>query len=189
MPSLRDLPNALTVARMVLVVPLVVLLVRQHYTAALGLAVVAGISDALDGALARRFGWQTRIGGILDPLADKLLLLAVFAGLAWLGHLPAWLFVLIVLRDLVIVTGGVVYHYRIEPVTAEPTRLSKVNTLVQVLLMWSLLVGLAGLAIPAALVTGLSWVVTVTVVVTMVQYVYIWSRRARDRAGKRVDVS
>jgi cardiolipin synthase len=189
MPSLRDLPNALTIARMVLVVPLLALLLLQHYVAALWLAVICGISDALDGALARRFGWQTRLGGILDPLADKLLLLGVFAALAWLGDLPRWLFVLIVLRDIVIVTGGVVYHYRIEPVNAEPTRLSKLNTLCQVVLMWTLLLGLAGLSLPESFRPALFWTVAATVVVTLIQYVWIWSRRARDHGGKRTNVS
>jgi cardiolipin synthase len=189
MLSPRDLPNVLTVARMVLVAPLLVLLVLERYPAALVLAVISGVSDALDGALARRFGWQTRLGGILDPLADKLLLIGVFAALAWLGHLPSWLFALVVLRDLVIVTGGLVYHYRIESLSAEPTRLSKLNTLCQILLMWAVLTGLAGLAIPPWVVPALVWVVTVTVVATLIQYVLIWSLRARDAVSRRPDAS
>jgi len=179
MLSPRHLPNALTVARMFLVAPLVYLLLTERYSAALVLAIVSGVSDWLDGALARRFDWQTKFGGILDPLADKTLMIAVYATLAWIGHLPAWLFWLVVVRDLVIVTGGTVYHYVFEPFRAEPTRLSKFNTLCQILLMWAVLTALAGLALPKFLVPALIWLVAFTLLATMVQYVLLWSLRAR----------
>jgi len=93
----RQLPNVLTALRLVLVPPILILLVESRYGIALALVIVAGISDALDGWLARRFGWQSRIGGILDPLADKLLLVGTYVTLGLLGHLPAWLVVLVVL--------------------------------------------------------------------------------------------
>ncbi|HKL49768.1 MAG TPA: CDP-alcohol phosphatidyltransferase family protein [Wenzhouxiangellaceae bacterium] len=185
MLSLRDLPNVLTVTRMLLVGPLVYLLLTERYTSALVLAVVSGVSDWLDGALARRFNWQSKFGGVFDPLADKTLMIAVYAALAWLGHLPAWLFWLVVLRDLVIVTGGLIYHYRIEPFRAEPTRLSKFNTLCQVLLMWAILTALAGLALPQALIHGLVWLVAFTVLATMFQYVLVWGFRAREIVRQR----
>ncbi|HMB38925.1 MAG TPA: CDP-alcohol phosphatidyltransferase family protein [Wenzhouxiangellaceae bacterium] len=185
MLSIRDLPNVLTVARMLLVGPLVYLLLTDRYVAALVLAVVSGVSDWLDGALARRFDWQSKFGGVLDPLADKTLMIAVYATLAWLGHLPAWLFWLVVLRDLVIVSGGLVYHYWIEPFRAEPTRLSKFNTLCQVLLMWAVLTALAGLALPQLFIQGLIWLVTFTLLATMFQYVAVWGLRARAIVGRR----
>ncbi|MFO7764542.1 MAG: CDP-alcohol phosphatidyltransferase family protein [Wenzhouxiangellaceae bacterium] len=178
MLSIRDLPNILTVARMLLVAPLVYLLLSERYLAALVLAVVSGISDWLDGALARRFDWQSKFGGVLDPVADKMLMIAVYAALAWMGELPAWLFGLVVLRDVVIVAGGLVYHHWIEPFKAEPTRFSKFNTLCQVLLMWAVLVTLAGVALPRLVVDALVWLVAFTVLATMVQYVYLWGRRA-----------
>lgn len=185
MLSIRDLPNVLTVARMLLVGPLVYLLLTNQYVAALVLAVISGVSDWLDGALARRFDWQSKFGGVLDPLADKTLMIAVYATLAWLDHLPAWLFWLVVVRDLVIVSGGLIYHYRIEPFKAEPTRLSKFNTLCQVLLMWAILTALAGLAVPPIFIQGLVWVVTFTVLATMFQYVAVWSLRARSIVRQR----
>lgn len=183
MLAVRDLPNVLTVLRMLLVAPLIWLLMTGRFGAALVLALVAGVSDWLDGWLARRFNWQTRFGGVLDPLADKLLMTATYAALAWLGELPGWLFGLVVARDLVIVTGGVLYHRLIEPFRAEPTRLSKLNTLCQVLLMWTVLTVLAGWTGGAALVDGLVAVVALTVVATMVQYVVLWGLRAR-RLGR-----
>jgi len=183
--ALRDLPNALTVARMLLVAPLVYLLLTGHYAAALALAIAVGVSDWLDGYLARRFGWQSDFGGMLDPLADKLLMLSVFATLTWLGYLPLWLLTVSVLRDLVIVTGGMFYHYRIERFEAAPTRLSKFNTACQVLLMWAVLTHLAGLAIPWVVIDALVWLVGAMVLVTMVQYVWLWSRRARRITRER----
>ena len=189
MLSIRDLPNILTVARMLLVAPLVYLLLSEHYVAALSLAVVSGISDWLDGALARRFDWQSRFGGMLDPLADKMLMIAVYAALAWMSELPAWLFWLVVLRDVVIVTGGLVYHYRIEPFRAEPTRLSKFNTLCQVLLMWAVLMALAGFALPGILIQGLVWLVAFTLLATMFQYMLLWGLRARAIVRRRHSTS
>ncbi|MEX2499341.1 MAG: CDP-alcohol phosphatidyltransferase family protein [Wenzhouxiangellaceae bacterium] len=185
MLSSRDLPNILTVSRMLLVGPLVYLLLTGHYVGALVLAIISGVSDWLDGALARRFQWQSKFGGMLDPLADKTLMIAVYATLAWLGHLPPWLFGLVVLRDLVIVTGGLIYHYRIEPFRAEPTRLSKFNTLCQVLLMWAVLTALAGLALPEPAIRGLVWLVAFTILATMFQYMLLWGIRAARIVRKR----
>ena len=185
MLSIRDLPNILTVARMFLVAPLVYLLLSERYLAALVLAVVSGVSDWLDGALARRFDWQSKFGGVLDPLADKLLMVAVYAALVWMGELPTWLFGLVVLRDVVIVTGGFAYHYWIEPFRAEPTKFSKFNTLCQVLLMWAVLVALAGVSVRPVVTDILVWLVAFTVLGTMLQYVYLWGKRALTLAGSR----
>jgi cardiolipin synthase len=181
----RQLPNVLTGLRLLLVPPILVLLVRGVYDWALTLAIVAGVSDALDGWLARRFGWQTRIGGILDPLADKLLLVGTYVTLGALGDLPIWLVVLVVLRDVVIVTGAAVFHFRFEAVQPEPTQLSKLNTAFQLLLALVVMLALAGAPVPNAMQTGLVAIVGVLVVVTMAQYVWIGSTRAlriaRDR--------
>ncbi len=182
---LRQLPNLLTGLRLVLVPPILWLLLVGDYARALGLAVVAGISDWLDGALARRFGWQSRIGGILDPLADKLLLVGTYVVLGILGHLPAWLVGLVVLRDVVIVAGAAVYHFRFEAVQPEPTRLSKINTVAQLLLMMVTLVELAGLPVKDPILFGLIAAVGVLVVATLIQYVGIWSARAARIARQR----
>jgi cardiolipin synthase len=181
----RQLPNVLTGLRLLLVPPILVLLVRGVYDWALTLAIVAGVSDALDGWLARRFGWQTRIGGILDPLADKLLLVGTYVTLGALGDLPIWLVVLVVLRDVVIVTGAAVFHFRFEAVQPEPTQLSKLNTAFQLLLALVVMLALAGAPVPNAMQTGLVAIVGVLVVVTMAQYVWIGSTRALKIARDR----
>ena len=106
-----DIPNIITVFRFLLVPPVVLLLLNHRYGAALIVFGVAGFSDALDGFLAKRYGWSSRMGAIMDPLADKLLLVASFVTLGWLGLIPPWLVALVILRDVVIVIGAMIYHW------------------------------------------------------------------------------
>ena len=91
-----DIPNLITVVRILLVVPVAWALLQQQYVIALVLFFVAGVSDGLDGFLAKQFNWTSRLGAILDPLADKALLVTCYAALAWVGLLPVWLLVLVV---------------------------------------------------------------------------------------------
>ena len=137
--SLRWLPNAITIGRMVLALPLLWALATAQFALAFWLALVAGLSDAVDGWLAKRFGWNSHSGGILDPLADKLLLSVCFVGLWWSAHLPGWLVVLLLARDVVIVAGALVWWRTLGPFTAEPTKLSKLNTLLQIVLVAAVL--------------------------------------------------
>jgi cardiolipin synthase len=179
--GLHLLPNALTLFRMLSVGPIVYLLLTGRYRAAFVVVLCAGISDLLDGFLARRFGWMTHFGGILDPLADKLMLVTVSITLAWLGYLPAWLVALMVLRDLLIIGGAWYYHNYVARITAaSPSILSKWNTLFQIMLvvlvMWSLAFG----AIDGAWITGLVSIVALTTFLSGAQYVRVWSKRARD---------
>jgi cardiolipin synthase (CMP-forming) len=176
--NLSFLPNLLTVGRMIVVPPIVWLLLTEQYQWALALAIFAGLSDLLDGWLARRFGWQSKFGSFADPLADKLLMVASYLTLGWLGELPWWLIGVVIFRDLVIVFGGMVYHLRFEKVVAEPTQLSRFNTFCQVFLMWFVLLRLAGVPFPPEAQIGLVWLVGFMGVVTLVQYVWIWSMRA-----------
>lgn len=172
------LPNVLTVARILAVPPLVWLLLAGVYDWALAVAVGAGITDLADGWLARRFGWQSRFGGFADPLADKLLMLSSFLTLAWLGELAWWLVAVVMLRDAVIVAGGVVYHLVFEPVTAQPTRMSKFNTFCQVLLVWLVLLQLAGVPIAAWGIAAAAGLVVAMALITLAQYVWMWSMKA-----------
>ena len=183
--NLSFLPNLLTVARMIVVPPIVWLLLIEQYQWALALAVFAGVSDLLDGWLARRFGWQSRFGSFADPLADKLLMMATYLTLAALAYLPWWLVGLVILRDLIIVGGGLFYHVRFEKVVAEPTQLSRFNTFCQVFLMWFVLVRLAGVPFPPEAEIGLVWLVGFLTVTTLIQYVWIWSRRAARISRQR----
>lgn len=179
---LRLLPNALTLFRMLASGPIVYLLLTGNNSPAFVLAVFAGISDLLDGYLARRFGWVSRFGRILDPLTDKLLLVSTTLALAWLGHLPWWLVGLVVLRDLVIVGGGLYYHHFIARITpTAPTALSKWNTFFQILLVVSVMFGLAFPGFDISWTGVLIYVVAATTLGSGIQYVVIWSLRAKRR--------
>ena len=177
----RFLPNTLSLLRIGLVVPAVWSLHAQRYRLAIALIVLAGATDALDGLLARRFGWSSYVGAILDPLADKLMLVSIYAALAWLGHLPVWLAGLVVARDLVIVVGAVAFHFLIGAVRMEPTVAGKANTAVQLSLIGVVVGQLAGLPFPAQLGEALVWFTAATTLWSGGDYVYTWSRRALTR--------
>ena len=175
-----QIPNVICVLRMLLVVPTVSALLHGRFSMALMLVFVAGLSDALDGYLAKRFDWRSRLGGLLDPLADKLLITSLFVTLAILGLLPAWLAGVVIGRDLIIVTGGVAYNMLIGRVQPEPSRISKLNTLAQLLCIVGVLAD-AALAWPLApLVTAAGAAVLVTCAVSGLDYVIRWSVKAMD---------
>lgn len=176
----KVLPNVLTIARVATIPPLLWLLIDGHYRWALGLALIAGASDWLDGWLARRYGWQSRFGSLADPAADKLFMVASYLTLAWLGYLPWWLFVIVLGRDLVIVVGSWVFHAFFAPLRAEPTQLSRFNTFCQVFLIWFVLLRLAGFPLPPEAQIGLEWLVACMTTATLLQYVWLWSWKALE---------
>lgn len=177
--SLGWIPNAISLMRIALIVPVLMLILQDEYSWALGLFFFAGFSDGLDGYLANRFDWRTRLGGLLDPVADKLLVAGMFVTLAWVGQIPVWLAALVITRDIVIFGGAVIYNFLIEPVEGEPTRISKLNTVLELLFLLFVL-SYAGFGWPdpiATTVLGAS--ILVTVVISGADYVWSWSRRAR----------
>lgn len=177
--SLSWLPNAITLMRIALIVPILVLITTGAFPLALLLFIVASFSDGLDGYLAMRFNWRTRFGGLLDPVADKLLMTSLFVTLAWNGLVPVWLATAVVLRDVVIAGGAIAYNFIVEPVPAEPTRISKLNTSLQMLFILFVL-SRAGFKWPEEItIMILGAAILVTVVISGVDYVLAWSRRAR----------
>lgn len=178
MLKLSDIPNAICVLRMILVVPTVWALLNARFGVALLLVFAAGFSDALDGYLAKRYDWRSRLGGLLDPLADKLLLTSLFVVLAVLGLIPVWLAGVVIGRDLVIVTGGVTYNFLIGPVQPEPSRASKLNTLAQLFCIVSVLAQQSLNWPIEPLITASGAAVLVTSVVSGFDYVIRWSAKA-----------
>lgn len=178
--NLRWLPNAISLMRIALVAPILYLIVDGQYGLALTLFVIAGFSDGVDGYLAKRFDWHTRIGALLDPIADKLLVAGTFIVLVYIGLIPLWLAVLVIFRDVVIVGGAAAYNFLIQPVEGEPTRISKLNTALQLLLIVFVL-SRAGYGWPEQItITIIGASVVVTVVISGVDYVWSWARRARQ---------
>lgn len=179
-----DIPNLISLLRIVLVVPTVMALAKEQYLLALMLYTIAGVSDALDGYIAKRFNYHSRLGSIIDPLADKLLLVATYVTLAWLGLLPAWLVVAVVARDLLILGGATALHFLIGRYEMEPSALSKLNTLAQILLGLLAVLSAGVFPLPQSLLDGLVLVVLATTVASGIDYVWTWSMRAyRSRTG------
>jgi len=146
---------------------------------------IAGASDGLDGYLARRFGWVSRLGSLLDPLADKLLMTAIYFTLGMKAYLPVWLVALVIGRDLVIITGALAYRLLVKEITMQHLLISKLNTAAQILLVLVLIFKLSTFPyashIPQVAITFLIYCVTFTTVASGVAYVVIWSMRARKQ--------
>jgi cardiolipin synthase len=165
-----------------LVPPVVYLVWIDQVGWALLLFAVAGASDGLDGFLAKQYGWTSRLGGILDPLADKALLVSCFVVLGLKGLVPMWLVIAAIVRDLVIVGGALAYNYRVEALDASPLPISKLNTLVQILVVVLVLASAATLPVPGWLIAAAIWSCLATILISGVQYVWIWGSKARRRA-------
>lgn len=177
--SLIWIPNAISLMRIVLIAPILLFILDGSFGWALALFWLAGFSDGVDGYLAKRFNWHTRLGALLDPLADKLLVAGTFITLAYTQHIPLWLTATVLLRDAVIVVGAAAYNFLVKPVQGEPTRISKLNTTLQLLFLLFVL-SRAGFGWPEEItITVLGAAVLVTVVISGVDYVLSWSRRAR----------
>ena len=178
--KLKYIPNMICIGRIILVAPIVWSLLDGRYRLALGLILIAGFSDALDGYLARRFDWRTRLGGLLDPAADKFLMFAAFVTLTWIGLVPIWFTAIVVGRDIVIISGTIVYQLYVAPVHGEPTGASKLNTVFQTLFVL-LTISHAWLGWPAThWLQLLGAAVLVTIAISVVQYVTTGFRRARE---------
>ena len=178
--TLNWLPNAISMLRIALVAPILVLIVKGDFVWALALFWLAGFSDGVDGYLAKRFNWHTRLGALLDPIADKLLVSGTFITLAYTQHIPVWLAAVVILRDVIIIAGATAYNFLVRPVQGEPTRISKVNTALQLLFLLFVL-SRAVFGWPDQItITILGASILVTVVISGVDYVWSWSRRARE---------
>jgi len=170
--------------RIVLVVPIVWLLIQQQFFTALVLFALAGLSDAVDGYLARHYNWQSWWGSVLDPLADKLLQVSCYITLAWMGAIPYWLVATIVLRDVIIIMGALIYHNRVTAFEAEPSVISKFNTFAQIVLILIVIVHIGIIAMPGLLLQGMIYLVFFSTVYSGIDYVYRWTHRAVKHQAK-----
>jgi cardiolipin synthase len=183
--SSRHIPNIITSIRILLVAPLAMTLVNHRLPISIALFGIAALSDAADGFLAKRFGWRSELGAVLDPAADKILLVTVFITLAYLKLVPLWLMAAAVMRDVIIVLGALLYRYWIGPLTARPSFVSKFNTLCQAAYIMAV-VGREEFSVPPTwMVVALGALVFVTVVVSGIDYVLIYGVRALNAARTR----
>ena len=179
--SLRWIPNAISLVRIALVAPVVLLLLDRQFDAALVLFMIAGGSDGVDGFLAKRFGWQTRIGGLLDPVADKTLISAVFVTLGWLELVHPGVVAIVIGRDVVIVLGAIAYQLFIAPVAGLPSVISKLNTAFQLTFVVAVIASAAFGWPPEVSLTVLGAACVFSAIVSGMNYVLKWSVLAWQR--------
>ena len=172
-----NLPNLITFGRLLTVPITVYLLMQSAYLAAFILFLLAGASDALDGYLAKRNNQTTELGAILDPLADKALLVGVYVTLGLQGNLPSWLVVLVVFRDVLII-GGVIILFLVRlDVKMRPLIISKINTATQIGLAAVVLAELGLKLDIMGAVEIMIYLVGATTVISGASYMVSWARQ------------
>lgn len=176
-----NLPNLISLARL-LSVPLAVWLIVSGWMAsAFWLFVCAGVSDAVDGFIAKRYGCQTTLGSYLDPIADKVLLVSVYLAFGFQGLLPPWLVILVVFRDLLIVGGALLMHtLTLTHPKIAPLHISKLNTFAQIVLAAETLARAAGAYPDYGVGTGLVYLVAATTFLSGGAYLWNWARGTRQ---------
>jgi cardiolipin synthase len=177
-PFLIALPNLITLARL-LAVPLTVwLIIQDRYGTAFWVFAAAGASDALDGFIAKQFNLRTMLGAFLDPLADKMLLMSVYVALGYRGQVEAWLVILIVSRDVLIIGGAILYQTVTQSLTMKPLLISKINTAAQIGLA-VLMLGKLGLGVSDqyGVMFAMTILVAATTIVSGAAYIAIWGWR------------
>lgn len=177
------IPNFITLARLIAVPVIVWLVIADRFVEATVLFVLAGISDAADGFIAKRFGTASELGRYLDPIADKALLVSVFITLGAKVLLPPWLIVLVVSRDLFIIGGMLLAYVLTNPMAVKPLLVSKVNTAAQILLVGFVLVDRSGEISLAMLIYLTVLGVATLTVISAGAYLVEWLRHMAGGAG------
>jgi cardiolipin synthase (CMP-forming) len=180
---MRHLPNFICLVRMALIWPIVSTLYAAEYGIALALFATAAVSDGLDGYLAKRFNWASDLGRVLDPLADKLLLVVVFVAATWLGLVPWWLTAAAVARDVMIGLGALVFRMWFGPLRGRPTLISKINTALQIVYLTGVIVAAASRLPADDVLMALAYLTLATTVFSGIDYVFAFTRRAWSSAS------
>lgn len=175
---MRHLPNLICIIRLALVWPVAAALAQGNFLLALGLFMVAAVSDGLDGYLAKRFNWTSELGKFLDPMADKLLLMTVFVEAAWLGLVPWWITAAAVARDVMIGLGALIFRVWFGPLHGRPAVISKINTAAQLLYLMAVMLSAASGFPPYEVLDALALVALVTIVLSGYHYMATFARRA-----------
>lgn len=185
---ISQLPNLITVFRMVLTVPLAYFMFADQWLLVLILLLVAGVSDLLDGAIARRFSWESGFGRVADPIADKLTFGLVVILLTFKGMYPLWLMLIVIGRDVGILIGAGLYRLTFKGLDVDPTLVSKLNTAVQVVVPLLIILGtqewyISELALRALYPAGFL-VAAAFAIASGVDYALVWGRRAHTEWRK-----
>lgn len=171
-----SLPNFITLGRLLSVPVAIWLVLLDHLTAAFWLFIAAGLSDAIDGFIARHFDQRSEIGALLDPVADKALLVSMYVTLGLAKHLPVWLVILVVFRDVLIIGGFLLVMVLGHPMRWEPLLVSKLNTALQIALVGVVLASLGLGAVIDGLEPALVYAVAATTTISGAGYLVRWTR-------------
>ena len=167
-----NIPNALTIVRLLLTPLFVILLIRNQLKPALAVFLLAGISDGLDGMIARWFDQRTVLGAYLDPVADKALLMSAYICLGISGLIPAWIAVVVLSRDILIVIGIAILSLTEKKYSVQPSKVSKCTTAVQLTtVVTALLFAITGGL--SALLIALIWLTAALTVISGLHYIFM----------------
>ena len=179
-----NLPNVLSLARLFSVPLAVWLLIDGQYHVTFWLFGAAAATDALDGFIAKRTGMETQLGKVIDPLADKALLVSVYVTLGFLSYLPDWLVIMVVFRDALIVGGYLLLHLLVSAPAIRPIGISKINTTAQIGLVVAVLLHLGFDLTGTGLIDALVWIVAATTLASGAAYVSEWARGLDQHSGR-----
>ena len=175
---IAHIPNLISVVRLLLVPLVVYFVLDERMVEAFWVFVAAGVSDAVDGFIAKRFNAASLLGKALDPIADKALLVALFILGGYMDFLPVWLVILVVFRDVMIVGGALLFHTIVQSVAMPPLAVSKLNTVLQIVLVAAAL-AFRGYELDLAPVQAiLEYAVAATTLASGGAYLVKWSRWA-----------
>ncbi len=175
-----NIPNSITLIRLFSVPVIVWLIIVNQMETAFWISLGAALSDALDGIIAKRFKMVSVLGGFLDPIADKALLVCLFIALGHEGYLPVWLVILVVFRDLLIVGGAVLFHTLTQSLEMKPLTISKINTALQLFLLVLVLAGEAFTLGVDLSRDVLIYLVAATTFGSGIIYVFAWTKIASE---------
>ncbi|RMH61187.1 MAG: CDP-alcohol phosphatidyltransferase family protein [Zetaproteobacteria bacterium] len=173
-----NVPNILTLARILLTPFIVYAILEQQPRLALLLMAAAGLTDMLDGAIARLFNQRSTVGAYMDPLADKLMLISSIVTLYSMNMIPLFLFLAVIFRDLIIVIGAIAYEIVTHKLEMRPTVTSKITTFLQILLVLAVLSDAAWHIWPASWLQDLAWLTFTLTVLSGIQYMVVWMGKA-----------
>jgi len=179
-PRMSYIPNAICILRIILVIPIIDFLWDKQYENALGLIAIAGISDFLDGFLAKRNNWRSNLGAALDPAADKILLVSVFVTLYFMDLIPFWLMATVLMRDFMILFGLALYYYFIEKPNPNPSFVSKLNTNLQIFFVLFVIAGQIFSSNFDLLIQFTGSLVFLTSILSGMDYWISWSIKAKQ---------
>ncbi|HKJ83990.1 MAG TPA: CDP-alcohol phosphatidyltransferase family protein [Mariprofundaceae bacterium] len=179
-----NIPNLLTLARIVLTPFIVYAIMSQAAVHALILMLIAGLTDMFDGAIAKHFNQRTVVGSYMDPIADKLMLISAIISLFMIDQTPLFLFLAVIFRDVIIVVGAVAYELVTRRLEMQPTMTSKATTAMQITYVAMALLHMAGM-LPALAVTVAIWVTFLLTCISGLHYMWAWTEKAIVHEGKQ----